>query len=228
MPSKFSRWCRQPTTILGLAVVFGYIAKAAAQYVTGDPTYTVTIGGIAAAVVLLVVNDNTQAAADASILAVDVVKAAATHSLTVAIPQLLKDGLQFIKDVTPKPNPSEAPGTTLGSIAATLMAMVLCASLLTACAMTPPQVSTLQTAIANDEQIGCIVDGVAQPIGASVLAGLVPVSSGAVSLDDLLVHPAILNFCKSLGGTTTKVPAVPAAPTVPATAILPATPAASN
>jgi hypothetical protein len=55
------------------------------------------------------------------------------------------------------------------------------------------------------EQIGCLVDGIVQPIGASALATASDIGSVALTLDTALVHPLIVEACRKLNG----VPAVP-------------------
>lgn len=49
-------------------------------------------------------------------------------------------------------------------------------------------------------QVACAVDGVVQPIAAGTMAVAVPASAPAVSVDSLLVHPAIVAYCAKLGG----------------------------
>lgn len=75
--------------------------------------------------------------------------------------------------------------------------LVLLALIATAC--TPAQIA--------DVKLACMVDGSAQPIAASVLATVVPQASIAVSVDNALVHPAVVAYCKSLGGAPVAVAA---------------------
>jgi len=76
---------------------------------------------------------------------------------------------------------------------------------LAGCANTPAQ----QAQLRQIEQTACMIDGIAQPIGAAVLGALVPSSGAAVTVDQSLVHPAVAAYCNSLGGTPAKV-SVPA------------------
>jgi hypothetical protein len=88
-------------------------------------------------------------------------------------------------------------------------------------------------------QIACQVDGSVQPIAAGVVSSLGPAAAAAASTDSLLVHPAIVAACKTVGGTpvvttpgatgATGIVVVPAATPVlaaPATATAPAAPVA--
>jgi hypothetical protein len=75
-----------------------------------------------------------------------------------------------------------------------------------AAACTPNQLTTAkQTA-----QVGCLVDGVVQPLAAGVLSA-VPQTSTVGALDQTLVHPLVVAACAKLNGTP-----VATAPTVPA------------
>lgn len=71
-------------------------------------------------------------------------------------------------------------------------------------------------------QLGCKLDVGFQPIAAATLATLVPATSVAVSIDDLLVHPAVVAYCDGLGGTPAATPAVAPVAAVPAPAATPA------
>jgi hypothetical protein len=65
--------------------------------------------------------------------------------------------------------------------------------------------------------IACKVDETVVPVAAPVLLSSVPV---AATVDQLLVHPTVVDICNGLGGTPATVTPVPAtappAPAVPA------------
>jgi len=79
-----------------------------------------------------------------------------------------------------------------------------------AAACSPGQVtSAKQTA-----QVGCLVDGVVQPLAAGVLSAI-PQTAPVGALDQTLVHPLVVAACAKLNGTP--VATVPtASPRVPA------------
>jgi hypothetical protein len=61
-------------------------------------------------------------------------------------------------------------------------------------------------------QAACKIDGVVVPIAQTQMATLVPASAGAVTIDELLIHPAVVKYCAGLGGTpTTAAPSTGAA-----------------
>lgn len=75
---------------------------------------------------------------------------------------------------------------------------------------------SLRPQAAQAVAIACQFDGAAQPIGAATLATLVPQSTPFVALDNGLVHPAIVGYCKGLGASgAVAVAAPPAAPAKP-------------
>lgn len=77
----------------------------------------------------------------------------------------------------------------------------------------------------QQQQVACQVDGVMQPIAAATLASLVPASTPVVAVDTGLIHPAVVNYCASIGGTAVAT----AAATPTSTAAAPATtPAAAS
>ena len=206
MSISFESRLRQPTTVLGIAGLVGMAAHGLAQYLTGDPSYTLTAGGIAAAAVAIVLNDNTAAASDASILAIDAVRATANHTLENTIPKLMEDTLQFLRDIAPRrPVPEPANAATVAKAA--LVPVILLALGI-----------GLQACTAAQQHVGCQVDTVTVPIADAAIAGLVPTASGAVAVDAALVHPAVKAYCAALGGMpvpTTAVAAVAALPAVP-------------
>ncbi len=220
MPSTFDSWRRQPTTITGIAGLVGLMAHAIALYLTGDPSYTVAVGAVAAALVLLVMNDNTQAAADASVLAIDTVKAAATHTLDIKIPRLMDDLLNIWRDIAFKRYPhygsaADVPGADRPVVdpanAATVAKAAVVPAILLAFGI------GLQACTVAQQHVGCQVDTVTVPIADAAVTGLVPTASGAVAVDAALVHPAIQAYCAALGGLPVPTSAVAAVPTaVPA------------
>jgi len=147
-------------------------------------------------------------------------------------------GVGVASPVTPPaPRPVDAtPDQSGAAIARVLGMFVLLAAVggaVSAC--TAQQQAQATVAI----QIACQVDGSVQPIAAGVVSSLGPAAAAAASTDSLLVHPAIVSACKSLGGTpvvttpgatgATGIVVVPAATPVlaaPATATAPAAPVA--
>ena len=228
---NFRGWLRQPTTILGLGTFGGVVCASLAQYFTGNETASAVVGAVVFGSVHLAMPDNSAIASDAQTLAVDFTRNAVKH--TINMQTIMADASKVMVDLAEPPKPETAfTAPRTGSIAAALGVFSLFGLFgLAACNMTPAQQADLQQQIAQGVQIGCVVDGVAQPIAAPVLAGLVPSSAGAVGVDTLLVHPAVVNFCKSLGGTATTVPIptppAPALTTLPPSVPLPVTPASA-
>lgn len=213
-------WARQPSTILGFGTVAGLFASALASYEGGTVSGIVAAGGLAFALVHMLLPDNSQAAADAQALAIDVVKGVVNHTLEVQIPQILRDGMKFITDAAPKPAPVPAPTDPASVVTlakAAVVAIVFGGALfgLAACG-TPAQ-----------QQVACQTDAALVPIADGTLSTLVPASAGIVSLDTLLVHPAVVNYCKTLGGTPVAASAA-AGSTLIVPTLAPATPAAAN
>lgn len=220
-------WLRQPTTILGLGTFGGAICAALAQYFTGSETADMVVGVVIFGAVHLAMPDNSAVASDAQTLAVDFTRSAVKH--TIDMQTIMKDASKVMVDLSEPTKPPAALTATTGPVATVLgTAMLFCLFGLAACNMTPAQQADLQQKITQGAQVGCVIDGVAQPIAAPVLAGLVPSSAGAVGVDTLLVHPAVVNFCKSLGGTATTVstsaPATSALTTLPPSVTPPVTP----
>lgn len=215
-------WLRQPTTILGLGTSGGALCAALAQYFIGSETADMVVGIVFFCLVHLVMPDNSAAASDAQALAAEFTRAAVKH--TINMQTIMKDASAVMVDLAGPPAPAAtalgSASASGGSIAAALgIVGLFCLSGLAACDVTPAQQQAIEAKVTQDAQVGCLIDGTAQPIAASVLSGLVPSAAGAVSLDTLLVHPAVVNFCKTLGGTTTTVPAAaPAAAATPAAA----------
>jgi len=58
-----------------------------------------------------------------------------------------------------------------------------------------------QTRITQALMVACNVDGAVVPIAQPVIAALGPSGATAVSLDNLLLHPAVIQACAALNGT---------------------------
>jgi hypothetical protein len=237
MNFDFRGWARQPSTILGFGTVGGLIAAAAASYAGGTVSGIVAAGGLAFALVHMAMPDNTQAAADAQALAIDMIKGVASHTMEVQLPQIMRDGLRFITDMAPKPpvpilgtdgKPIADPTINTGTLA---KAAVIVACLLGG-------TFALSACSVQQLQLACQTDAATVPIADATLATLVPAASAGIAIDTALVHPAVVKYCASLGavpvaaptgGTSSLVtpsttPLVPA----PAPAAAPAAPAATN
>lgn len=91
------------------------------------------------------------------------------------------------------PAPVKMPSAT---IAALLMAIML-PVMLGACAIDPATKAQLQQAV----KVACDVDGMVVPIADPVVLGLVPQSAPIITVDQALVHPAVVAVCKGYGGT---------------------------
>lgn len=129
---------------------------------------------LAPSLVLMGVNDNTALLADVEQFATD----AAKGHLRDNLPRLIQDGVKTAMDAAKR--------------AAALLLIVGLALGLTACANTPAQ-----------RAMACAFDKAVQPIAADTLERLVPgaTTSTLISTDTLLVHPAIVDWCKNQGGT---------------------------
>lgn len=76
--------------------------------------------------------------------------------------------------------------------------------LLAACNnLTPAQQAQVRLALS----VACNVDGAVVPIAQPVVAGLVPGAAGIVTLDQALVHPAVVQACAAVGGAPASVKA---------------------
>ena len=102
-----------------------------------------------------------------------------------------------------------APARVPTAAAALMMAMLMPTLLLAACG-TPAQQAAVQAQVQQFVTVACNVDGTVVPIADPVLVGLVPQSAPVISIDQALVHPAVVAVCKGYGGT----PAMAAPPTV--------------
>jgi hypothetical protein len=79
---------------------------------------------------------------------------------------------------------------------------------------------TQLTTATNTAKVACSVDGVVQPIAADVLSAAG--QSGAVSTDQLLVHPLVVSACAAINGKpVAAAPIAPSQPTSPAAAPVP-------
>lgn len=67
--------------------------------------------------------------------------------------------------------------------------------------MTPEQQANLNHALT----VGCMVDGVVQPISNMVVGTLGPAGAASASADALLVHPVVVAECAKLNGTPVAV-----------------------
>ncbi len=61
--------------------------------------------------------------------------------------------------------------------------------------------SAQQAQITQALMVACNVDGAVVPIAQPVIAALGPSGATAVSLDNLLLHPAVVGACAALNGT---------------------------
>lgn len=86
-----------------------------------------------------------------------------------------------------------------------------CSSIETALGLSAAQ----QAQLAQSVTVGCQIDKAVQPAAAAVMVTLVPAAADAVSIDQALVHPAVLAACAALGATPVSVTT---ASVVPATA----------
>jgi hypothetical protein len=100
-----------------------------------------------------------------------------------------------------------------------IMLAAAAACLVAGCSLTPAQTTAAL-------QIGCAVDGVVQPLAAPLVASLGAAGLTAASADTLLVHPAVVAACATLGGTPAVV--VTPAPAANPTATGPTAPAAAT
>jgi hypothetical protein len=84
------------------------------------------------------------------------------------------------------------------------MRFAILALALAGCTLTPGEQKIVSVA--------CKLDAVAQTVVVAVAPTVVPATSPAVSLDQALVHPAVVAACAQFGGTPVAVAAVPVAP----------------
>ena len=84
-------------------------------------------------------------------------------------------------------------------IAAGALPGLLClTSLLCACGSLS---SAQQAQITQTLKVACNVDGAVVPIAQPIVAALGPSGATAVSLDNLLLHPTVVQACAALNGT---------------------------
>lgn len=176
---------------------------------------TVLMAVFPSAALLLGVNDNTALAKDATAAITDAVTAATTGHLQTALPKLIGDAMKVVGDVR-TPLPIELTGTSLpigiqsppsGVVPGAAAILLLLAATVTLSACTVPE-----------KQLACVIDQWVQPIAAETAQTLVPGGAAAVSLDQLVVHPAVVNYCASLGAKPAAVP-VSQAPAAPGSAL---------
>lgn len=191
MKFNLSAWIGQVTTGHG-AMILGPTLLAVAS---GTMSWQTAIPLLVAGAIGLLWPENTALKTAAQNAATDV------EALIAAYRSGLDHGAAIVAEPKP-PAPEAASGNATAALS--LMAGLLLAGIVSACT------AQQQTDVA----IGCNLDQSFQPIAADLLATLVPASSDAVSIDDLLVHPAVVAYCQSLGGTPAPAPAAtPAATT---------------
>ena len=214
-PTQVS-WLRQPTTMLGFAMIvasgamafFGLIPVAAFGCV------------LAPALGLLALDDNTAARADIQTAAIDAVTSATTNHLKDNLPRLINEAMKVASDFAAK----TATGLVLAIVCLSLAACGAMGSGTTAAEVQAKIHAQIQAAA----PVACATDGVAQPIAADVLEALVPgaTTAAAVTVDQLLVHPAIVKYCAKIGAKPAAIVSAPAAPAPTPAAAPAATPAA--
>ena len=135
MAFDFQGWLRQPSTITGIAGFATAIITGVAHYFAGDATLDVVVGSVTFSAVHLVINDNSQAAADAQALAIDLTKGVANHTLETTIPQILRDGIKLVGDIRSpaSPPPGTVSGSSIGAGVGTAAALLVVTWLVTAC-----------------------------------------------------------------------------------------------
>jgi hypothetical protein len=84
-------------------------------------------------------------------------------------------------------------------ILAALLTLSACGTSLTTPLATTAPAATAKLALA------CKVDATVQPIAAATVQALVPAATPAVDVDTLVVHPAVVALCASVGGTPVAV-----------------------
>ena len=99
---------------------------------------------------------------------------------------------------------------------------------LAACAQTPtpPTLASVQATLATVNAVACAVDAQQQPIVAALAAPVVTAinpaagvsAAGFVTLDNALLHPAIVAACAAQGGVPVAVPATSIVPPLSAPA----------
>jgi hypothetical protein len=94
-----------------------------------------------------------------------------------------------------------------------IMALPLLACLSACSNVTPEQQATIRQVLTG----ACNVDGVVIPLAQPIVATLGPAGATAAQVD-LLVHPAVIEACKTINGVPMSVTPVGAPVTVPAEA----------
>ena len=229
MTFDFRGWVRQPSTITGIGAAVADITVLIPGYLNGTTPLWAAVGAAVYAAVHLILPDNTQAAADAETLAIDLIKGVATKTMNVAIPNILSDLTRLVADIVPpRPvtvtpvavfEPAAGPGAIpvamidgLGPMVPVIRAQASTAAgiglalvlTLSACGMPPVQPAQIQAGIQTGETLACLIDGVAHPIAGPALAALLPQASVIIGIDAALVHPLVVDFCAGVGGTPVK------------------------
>lgn len=96
-------WLRQPTTIIGLGTAAATIAHSVSAALAHQMSWPIALGGMAFAVVAMVIPDNTTAQADARKAAVDVATALLSKRLAEMAPVLFADASAVARDVSGAP-----------------------------------------------------------------------------------------------------------------------------
>lgn len=93
-----------------------------------------------------------------------------------------------------------------------IFALSLLSSLAACGNLTPDQ----QAQITQELIVACAVDGMLVPLASPVVASLGTGGASAVTVDNLLVHPAVVAACNAIGGTPASAKSVvaPATTTV--------------
>jgi hypothetical protein len=234
MISTLNSWMRQPTTMLGLAMAAASLALCALGLIS-PAAFGCVLGP---ALGLMFVDDNTAFSGDLKALLIDAVTTETSGTLKSALPGLIRQSMAVIADagVTLTAGnlsvagnlPAAAPvAPSAASLAKVAMLLLIGLPLgLTACGETSGTATLTPTSTPSKAALACAVDGALQPFAAATLEELVPGSttSLAMTVDTLLIHPAIVAYCNDIGGTPAAVAATPASVPVAATPAPPAAP----
>ena len=123
MDSTFQTWVRQPTTMLGLAMIVSAFLMA----LFGLIPVAMFVCVLMPALGLVGVNDNTAAAEDAKMFATDVIASVTTNHLTENLPRLLGEAMRTATDLTKK--------------TATVIVLIVAMLALNACGIKPPEIA---------------------------------------------------------------------------------------
>lgn len=194
---KPGSWLRQPTTMLGLAMIVCALMMALLGLVPAATFLCVLVPALG----LMGLNDNTAFTDDIKTLAVDAVTSVTENHLQANLPRIIQEGMKAAAALT-------ARAAVIGLLVLTSLCLAACGTAPSVSGTTAP--TTAAQILAKDAALACSVDGKLQPIAAATLEALVPgaATTLAVTLDALLVHPAVMNYCKSKGGTPAAVASV--------------------